>query len=73
MHATEGVSTALPNDAEALKRMLVHSQAELLEARLMVEKLKLQILHYKRARFGASSERLAAQIERDTAELRLAA
>lgn len=45
--------------------MLVHSQAELLEARLMVEKLKLQILHYKRARFGASSERLKelAQLE----------
>jgi transposase len=65
VHATEGVSTALPNDAEALKRMLVYSQAELLEARLMVEKLKLQILHYKRARFGASSERLTelAQLE----------
>ena len=31
----------------------------------MVEKLKLQILHYKRARFGASSERLKelAQLE----------
>ena len=36
--------------------MLVRSQAELLEARLMVENLKLQLLHYKRARFGASSE-----------------
>lgn len=56
---------ALPNDAEALKRMLVRSQAELLEARLMVEKLKLQLLHYKRAKFGASSERLMdlAQLE----------
>ena len=65
MHAVEGVSTALPNDAEALKRMLAHSQAELIEARLMVEKLKLQILHYKCARFGASSERLTelAQLE----------
>jgi transposase len=45
--------------------MLVRSQAELLEARLLVEKLKLQILHYKRAKFGASSERLTelAQLE----------
>jgi transposase len=45
--------------------MLVRSQAELLEARLMVEKLKLQLLHYKRAKFGASSERLTelAQLE----------
>ena len=59
------MSTALPNDAEALKLMLVRSQAELLEALLLVEKLKLQILHYKRARFGASSERLTelAQLE----------
>jgi transposase len=59
------VSTVLPDDTQALKRMLVRSQAELLEARLMVEKLKLQLLHYKRARFGASSERLTelAQLE----------
>lgn len=45
--------------------MLVRSQAEVLEARLMVEKLKLQVLHYKRAKLGASSERLTelAQLE----------
>ncbi len=48
------MSTVLPDDTQALKRMLVRSQAELLEARLMVEKLKLQLLHYKRAKFGAS-------------------
>ena len=47
--------TALPHDAETLKYLPVRSQTELLEARLMVEKLKLQILHYKRAEFGASS------------------
>lgn len=59
------MSTVLPDDTQALKRMLVRSQAELLEARLMVEKLKLQLLHYKRAKFGASSERLTelAQLE----------
>lgn len=59
------MTAALPDDAETLKRLLVRSQAELLEARLMVEKLKLQILHYKRAKFGASSERLTelAQLE----------
>ena len=57
--------TALAHDAQTLRYLLVRSQAELLEARLMVEKLKLQILHYKRARFGASSERLTemAQLE----------
>ena len=59
------MTAALSNDAETLKRLLARSQAELLEARLMVEKLKLQILHYKRAKFGASSERLMelAQLE----------
>ena len=59
------MTTALPNDTEALKRMLVRSQAELLESRLMVEKLKLEILRFKRAKFGASSERLTelAQLE----------
>ena len=59
------MSAALPNEAETLKRLLARSQAELLEARLMVEKLKLQILHYKRAKFGASSEHLTelAQLE----------
>lgn len=59
------MTTALLDDTEALKRMPVRSQAELLKARLMVEKLKLEILRFKRAKFGASSERLTelAQLE----------
>jgi hypothetical protein len=52
------VNTGLPDDTEALKRMLVRSQAELVEARLTMENLKLQFLHYKRTKFGASSKRL---------------
>jgi len=47
-----------PRDPETLERLLAQREAELLEARLLVEKLKLEILLHKRARFGASSERL---------------
>jgi len=55
-----GVSTSpLPDETEALKRLVVRREAELLEARLMVEKLKLQLARYKREKFGASSERMA--------------
>ena len=56
-------STPLPDDTDALKRLVVRRDAELLEARLMVEKLKLA--RYKREKFGASSERLTqlAQLE----------
>ena len=58
-------STLLPDDTEALKRLVVRREAELLEARLMVEKLKLELARYKREKFGASSERLTqlAQLE----------
>ncbi len=56
---------SLADEALALKRLLLQREAELLEARLMVEKLKLEIARYKRQKFGASSERLTqlAQLE----------
>lgn len=56
---------SLADEAPALKRLLLQREAELLEARLMVEKLKLEIARYKRQKFGASSERLTqlAQLE----------
>ena len=59
------MTTALSNDTEALNRMLVSSPAELPEARLMMDRLKLEILRFKRAKFGTSSERLTemAQLE----------
>ena len=58
-------STPLPDDTDALKRLVVRREAELLEARLMVEKLKLELARYKPEKFGASSERLTqlAQLE----------
>jgi len=58
-------STPLPDDTDALKRLVVRREAELLESRLMVEKLRLELARYKREKFGASSERLTqlAQLE----------
>jgi transposase len=53
-------TSKLPDDPHALKALVVRREAELIEARLMVEKLKLELLRYKRAKFGASSERLKA-------------
>jgi hypothetical protein len=56
------VAARIPRDPETLERLLAQREAELLEARLLIEKLKLQILRAKRDKFGASSERLK-QIE----------
>jgi transposase len=53
-------TTQLPDDPHVLKALVVRREAELIEARLLVEKLKLELLRYKRAKFGASSERLKA-------------
>lgn len=45
-------------DPETLERLLARREAELLEARLLIEKLKLEVLRARRDRNGASSERL---------------
>ena len=85
-----GMSTAapLPNDIEALKRLIAERDAVIVERdrqakqqydallirmqlkdaevsnlALLIDKLKLQIAMLKRARFGASSEKLDTQIE----------
>ena len=59
MHGTVHVKATLPNDIDALKAMLI-------ERDLIIESLKLQIAKMKRARFGASSEQLTAQLAFDT-------
>ena len=59
MHETVHVKATLPNDIDALKAMLI-------ERDLIIESLKLQIAKMKRARFGASSEQLTAQLALDT-------
>ena len=61
----------LPDDIEALKRLVIEREEriesqrieveakriEVIEARLLIEKLKLQIARYKRIQFGRKSER----------------
>src|SRR5271169_5382801 len=69
----------LPNDVETLKRLIIERDAlveakrlEVVEARLLIEKLKLQIARYKRIQFGRKSERhdeRAAQLELIVEEL----
>ena len=61
----------LPDDIEALKRLVIEREerieaqrieveakrVEVIEARLLIEKLKLQIARFKRIQFGRKSER----------------
>lgn len=60
----------LPNDIEALKRIIAERDAELIAAKaglvtksLEVEKLKIQIARLKRMTFGQSSERMVRELE----------
>ena len=53
--AASAIKVKLPSDVQSLHAMV-------LERDLLIEKLKLQIARMKRARFGASSEKLDTQI-----------
>ena len=53
--AASPIKLTLPSDVQSLHAMV-------LERDLLIEKLKLQIARMKRARFGASSEKLDTQI-----------
>jgi transposase len=53
--AASPIKVTLPSDVQSLRAMV-------LERDLLIEKLKLQIARMKRARFGASSEKLDTQI-----------
>ncbi|MBU2582284.1 MAG: IS66 family transposase [Alphaproteobacteria bacterium] len=60
----------LPNDIDALKRIIAERDAELTAAKaglvtksLEVEKLKIQIARLKRMTFGKSSERMVRELE----------
>jgi hypothetical protein len=52
----------LPDDIATLKRLLIERDAEVIAARLMIEKLKLQIARLRRIQFGRRSERHDAQV-----------
>jgi transposase len=69
-------STALPDDVEALHRLITAEREELAAARaglmakaLEIEKLKLQIARLRRQQYGRSSEKMARELEQF--ELRL--
>jgi hypothetical protein len=64
------MTTALPDDINALKQIIASTQAELAAAKaglvtkaLEIEKLKVQIARLKRVAFGQGSERLGREIE----------
>jgi transposase len=68
--------TALPDDVEALRRLIAAEREELAAARaglmakaLEIEKLKLQIARLRRQQYGRSSEKMARELEQF--ELRL--
>ena len=60
----EAVSTATPSQPsrEELLRIIEARDSEVALLKLMVDKLKLQLLRRVRAEFGTSSEQWAAQI-----------
>jgi transposase len=69
-------STALPDDVEALHRLIAVEREELAAARaglmakaLEIEKLKIQIARLRRQQYGPSSEKMARELEQF--ELRL--
>lgn len=60
MHAE---ATALPDDIDALKALVLAQQAQLSERAVEIEHLKLLIAKLKRLQFGRSSEKLDREIE----------
>ena len=56
-------AAALPDDPEALKVLVLHLQGSLRAHDLLVQALRLQIARLKRQKFGASSEKIAREIE----------
>lgn len=52
----------LPNDIEALKRLILDQRAQLADREHEIERLKLLIARLKRLQFGRSSEKLDRQI-----------
>lgn len=58
----------LPDDPEALKRIITAMAQDAVTAQAEIAKLRFQLARYRRAEFGQSSEKLA----RDTEQLELA-
>jgi transposase len=61
-------SAALPDDVDALKRIVGEMARDAVAARAEIEKLRFQLARFRRAEFGQSSEK----VERTVAQLELA-
>lgn len=55
--------TQLPDDVDALKRMIVAMAQDAIHARTLIEKLRFELARLKRQQFGASSEKLDGRVE----------
>jgi len=53
----------LPDDTDALKRIIAGMAQDAVNAEAEIAKLKFQLARYRRAEFGRSSERLAREAE----------
>ncbi len=53
----------LPDDAQALKRIIAAMAQDAIVAQAEIAKLKFQLARYRRAEFGRSSEKLAREAE----------
>ena len=54
---------ALPDDIDALKRIISELARDAVAARAEIEKLRFQLARFKRAQFGRSSEKIERTIE----------
>ena len=53
----------LPNDADALKRIIAAMAQDAVNAQAEIAKLRFQLARYRRAEFGRSSEKVAREAE----------
>lgn len=53
----------LPDDVDALKRMIIAMAQDAIHARTLIEKLRFELARFKRHQFGASSEKLDGRTE----------
>ena len=54
---------SLPDDVDALKRIIAGMAQDAIHARTLIEKLRFELAGLKRAQFGASSEKLDGRVE----------
>ena len=53
----------LPDDVDALKRMIVAMAQDAIHARTLIEKLRFELARLKRQQCGTSSEKLDGRVE----------